>query len=309
MAARAFFRSNRLVRAISSHAESLKTLCINILLLILFFVLKMQNRIIYRFSLIIIALIGIVFVINPDFTVDGQVTNVKCYAGADGSIDITTSGGAPPFKYVWGNGDSTTHIDSLQPGSYTFTVTELGNQCKLSGTYQVTAPDSLKMLAVVTNNTCSESNGSINITPSGGTGPYFYRWSNNANGNAVTGLSEGKYSVVLTDANGCVANYSFKLADTSCDNIIIHNAISPNGDGINDTWVIEGLQHYPGNTVQVFDKWGDRIFEKTDYNNDWAGKGTNGDLPDGTYYYLVKLNSGKEPDGKDTFTGFLMIKR
>lgn len=248
-------------------------------------------------------------VINTDFTVNGQVTGVKCYGGADGSIDLTTSGGNPPFKYLWANGDTTNHLDSLQPGNYSVVVTEIFNGCKSSESYQVMVPDSLKIQAEVTNNICSESNGSISVAPTGGTAPYFYRWSNSANGNAIGGLPEGNYSLILTDANGCIANYSFKLEDTSCANIIIHNAISPNGDGINETWVIEGLQHYPGSTVQVFDKWGDKVFEKTDYNNDWAGKGPNGELPDGTFYYLIKLKNGKEPDGKDSFTGYLMIKR
>ena len=55
---------------------------------------------------------------------------------------------------------------------------------------------------------------------------------------------------------------------------MIHDGISPNGDGINDTWVVDGIQNYPANKVQVFDKWGDMVFEKDNYNNDWGGKGS-----------------------------------
>ena len=120
----------------------------------------------------------------------------------------------------------------------------------------------------------------------------------------------GSYSVIVTDANGCTQKYATLLQDTACHDIVIFNAISPNGDGINDTWEIQGLQHYPNNTVQVFDKWGDEVFQESNYKNDWVGMGKGGkELPDGTYYYLVKINGQKTPDGHDAFTGYLMIKR
>ena len=76
---------------------------------------------------------------------------------------------------------------------------------------------------------------------------------------------------------------------TAAMGINIHDAITPNGDGINDVWIIEGLQDYPKNTVQVFDKWGNLLYEQNNYNNDWGGHGSNGALlPDGTYFYLSR---------------------
>ena len=86
-------------------------------------------------------------------------------------------------------------------------------------------------------------------------------------------------------------------------------SLPPNGDGINDTWVIEGIQNYPANKVNIFDKWGDLVFERSNYNNDWGGNGKSGLLPDGTYYYLVKLNQHNPINGTENFTGTVLIKR
>ena len=135
--------------------------------------------------------------------------------------------------------------------------------------------------------------------------PYSYLWSDSTTGTGLYHLNAGYYSFVLTDFNGCTKTQNIEVPADNCTDIIVHNVITPNGDGINDTWVIEGMELYPKNTVQVFDKWGDMIYEKTNYKNDWAGK----DLPDGTYYYLVKLNGTNLRGGKETFTGTVLIKR
>jgi len=72
--------------------------------------------------------------------------------------------------------------------------------------------------------------------------------------------------------------------------------------------VIEGILDYPHNKVQLFDKWGSLVFEQSSYNNDWNGRGKQGEaLPDGTYFYLVKLNASG--GGKNAFTGYLLVKR
>src|ERR1019366_4162604 len=135
---------------------------------------------------------------------------------------------------------------------------------------------------------CDAGNGSVITVVSGGTAPYSYLWSNNATGNEITGLFSGTYSLSLTDKNGCLKKLSFVVEDTTCPGIVIYNGISPNGDGINDTWIIEGIQNFPASEVQVYDKWGDMVFEKKNYTNDWYGIGKGGSLlPDGTYYYLV----------------------
>lgn len=79
-----------------------------------------------------------------------------------------------------------------------------------------------------------------------------------------------------------------------CDKLLIFNGFSPNGDQANDYWHILGIEAYPNNTVQVFNRWGNLVFEQRGYTNALAWDGTwNGKaLPDGTYYYLIDLGNG-----------------
>jgi gliding motility-associated-like protein/uncharacterized repeat protein (TIGR01451 family) len=80
--------------------------------------------------------------------------------------------------------------------------------------------------------------------------------------------------------------------------IEVFNAVSPNGDGDNDVFYIRGLECYPNNTVEIFNSWGTKVFERSQYNNnDRAFKGVSEghltvnkseELPDGTYYYILK---------------------
>ena len=90
----------------------------------------------------------------------------------------------------------------------------------------------------------------------------------------------------------------------------IPSGFSPNNDGINDTWVIRGLEEYPNHKIKVFNVWNTRVFESENYQNDWAGTNQtqiyfgDGRLPEGTYYYIFDLGNGKKP-----LKGFVFIKR
>jgi large repetitive protein len=78
-----------------------------------------------------------------------------------------------------------------------------------------------------------------------------------------------------------------------CDDIIIYNGFSPNGDGINDFFTIEGLEKYPDHNLCVFNRWGNKVLDVKDYKNDWNGSWSNQTLPDGTYYYVLTKGDGK----------------
>ncbi len=91
----------------------------------------------------------------------------------------------------------------------------------------------------------------------------------------------------------------------------IYDAFSPNGDGINDTWFIEGIREFPNNTVKVFDEWNNLVYEATRYDNRdviWNGEtnvlSSGGMLRDGTYYYSVELGNGQ-----DALTGYVILKK
>ncbi len=88
-----------------------------------------------------------------------------------------------------------------------------------------------------------------------------------------------------------------------CEPFQVYTGFSPNGDGINDFFRIEGLQRYPNHYLEVYNRWGNRIFRTKNYRNDWGGNWQQNDLPDGTYFYILDDGEGK------TYSGYIQIRR
>jgi len=138
----------------------------------------------------------------------------------NGSVTSTVTGGTAPYTYAWSNSATTPSISSLSPGSYSVTVTDAVGCSVTKGSYvSVSSPVNIGLST--TNASCIfSSDGAITATPSGGTAPYIYAWSNAATTATITGLSKGGYYVNVTDANGCKANrytyVGYNPAGTSC---------------------------------------------------------------------------------------------
>ena len=103
-------------------------------------------------------------------------------------------------------------------------------------------------------------------------------------------------------ANGKCVQASVTVR-TLCDKITIYNGFSPNGDGRNDVFLIEGLQDHPNTKVTIYNRWGTQMYQSNDYKNDWGGKWHGDNIPDGTYFYQIILESG------DVYIGYLQIQR
>jgi gliding motility-associated-like protein len=237
------------------------------------------------------------------------VNNDTC-AGSRGSVSLNMAGGTNPYRYQWQGASGDSIARHLLAGTYSVTVLDYYN-CERDITFAVgSVIDTLVLTPHVINDICNGGFGSIEAVIAGGSEPYKYRWSNDSAGNRISGLLDGTYALRVTDLNNCSNTFSIDVAEDFCPPIIVHDVITPNGDGVNDLWVIEGIQNYPSNQVQLFDKWGDKVFEMHDYNNSWQGISNRGAaLPDGTYFYIVRLNRANQNGSKDTWTGSLLIKR
>lgn len=102
------------------------------------------------------------------------------------------------------------------------------------------------------------------------------------------------YTLRVTSDQGCIASdqVGVKVLKTPS----VPNAFSPNGDGVNDVWNIKNLKNYPNPSIQVFSRYGDRVFSSfSSADIAWDGKLNGIDIPVGTYYYIVKPGSGKAP--------------
>ena len=133
---------------------------------------------------------------------------------ANGSIDLTVSGGATPYTYLWSNGAMTEDLLNLSSGSYTCIITD-NTGCDLEVTYDVLPTNGGLTLNGITNDEdCGNSDGWINLFVTGGTGPYIYSWSSGETTEDLSNISYGTYTVVVTDAGGCSATETYSIAST-----------------------------------------------------------------------------------------------
>lgn len=125
--------------------------------------------------------------------------------------------------------------------------------------------------------------------------------------------NEGWYYLTVTDVNGCVGQDSVYLeVQPNAGCLTIPDLITPDADGFNDEWVINGLENFLDATVEIYNRWGNLIYTSSPYNNDWDGTvnngatiGTSGKAPVGTYFYIITLN---DADNTPPFKGYLEVQ-
>ena len=115
--------------------------------------------------------------------------------------------------------------------------------------------------------------------------PNLYLNNNTIKNPIVTGKQDQLYTLTVTGAGGCIS--SDETFIKVLKPIIIPNVFSPNGDGINDVWIIEQLVNYPGATVEVYTRTGQLIYSTVGYDKPWDGNYNNKPVPVATYYYII----------------------
>jgi len=179
------------------------------------------------------------FVPEPDeITYDAVITDVFCASESTGAIDISNvQGGTPPYSFSWSNGATAQSISNLAAGSYTLTITD-SNGCITVETFIVDEPDNPLILNISTTDVIcwGEASGTATAEVSGGTpfpgGVYQYLWSNGETTQTITDLTEGTYSVIVTDANGCTIEGSATITqpDSPLKAFAGNNAVICSGD-------------------------------------------------------------------------------
>lgn len=199
----------------------------------------------------------------------------------------------PGFKsYEWNTGATTQTITVTTPGTYTVKVTNIFG-CENTGSTQVSYSVLAHIVSVnITNNTAT-----VILSQSGN-----YEFSLNnftwQDSNIFTNLNMGEYTVYVRTKSGCIIGQkSFSIFN-------IPNAISPNGDGINDTWRIAGLENYPGTEVSLYDRRGVTIYREIIKSKpfQWDGKYETHPISTGNYWYTIKVSDGR------IYNGWLLIK-
>jgi large repetitive protein len=141
-------------------------------------------------------------------------------------------------------------------------------------------------------------------------------------GNIANGVSETMTITAIVTHTGFYENTATISATSTDDNSLNNTSIieplpfhffipegfSPNGDGVNDLFVIRGISHFPENTIVIYNRWGNKVFEASPYQDNWDGKSSTGlhiggeELPAGTYFYVLDLG-----DGSDFYKGTIYL--
>ncbi|MDX9730020.1 MAG: PKD-like domain-containing protein, partial [Bacteroidales bacterium] len=160
------------------------------------------------------------FAYNLPQSADGAF-NIDC-SGGTGSVGVSVTGGSTGnYSYTWTTEDGSGIIQGVedQPGLgagiYTLRVSDL-NGCETEKTFTLTSPLPLMLELTPTHITCNSpgfDDGSVDLSVSGGIAPYTYLWSNGDITEDISGLTQGTYSVVITDANGCEATAGVIVTD------------------------------------------------------------------------------------------------
>ncbi|MBL7774832.1 MAG: SprB repeat-containing protein, partial [Saprospiraceae bacterium] len=150
---------------------------------------------------------------NP-ISASAAPTDISCKGAADGAVDLSVSGGLTGnFTYAWSNGATTQNIDGLSAGTYTVTVTH-PTGCTATASATVTEPSAIDPQPAANDISCfGLADGSIDLSPSGGTPSYSFAWSNGAGAQNISGLNAGAYTVTVTDAKGCTATVSATIIE------------------------------------------------------------------------------------------------
>lgn len=159
-------------------------------------------------------------VLCPGFSANPTSTDAVCTS--NGTATVAPTGGEEPYTYNWSNGGTADNI-SAPAGTYSVTITDnLGCQENTSVTIN-SSTVSIASTTGVNDATCTTADGGASVTPSNGTAPYTYAWSNGGVNNAINNLTPGNYSVTITDSKGCTGT---NTAVVGTNTVILTSTVS-----------------------------------------------------------------------------------
>jgi gliding motility-associated-like protein len=240
-------------------------------------------------------------ILQPNFAITLNGSETVC---SGSTTTITASGGG---TYLWSTGETGPSIVVSPTANTVYSVIIMNGSCSTTLTQSIYY---LEIPSATVEDTFYVSPGDY-IELSGPEGYTSYTWTPNLNLSSFStqltnfiGNSTTNYNVFSTAPNGCERNDSIVVIVLNFD---VPTGFSPNGDLVNDQFVIPGIETF-NVQLTVFNRWGDIVFESDHYQNDWDGTcGTplcmgKGPLPEGTYYYSITVSNSQ-------VDGFTTIKR
>ena len=278
----------------------------------------------------------ITYTMPPELVIYGEQTDSPLCPGDATVLEAGISTGVGPFTYDWSSGgDGTTETVNFDASQIvTLTVTDA---CGIQDSFDVEVE--YPVWDPITGNdpeVCLGIQGDLNLTGGVGeadfagnwVGQYeFYTWqysnydaSGNPqdsafvlvddaldslatfigpSGNFQAGLTQGDMDIYVIDQ--CGAEGTFNVSVIACDTEI-PNVFSPNGDSMNDFFRIPGIEGFPNSQLEIYNRWGNVIYQSNDYGGGWDGRINNEPVADGTYYYILRRSDGENFHGALTIT-------
>jgi gliding motility-associated-like protein len=207
----------------------------------------------------------------------------------------------PPTSKEGVNGTwSPSSINTATVGRTLYTFTPAAGQCGTSSQITIVV-NSLPTLTMGPDLTIAPgASTTLNISVTGNIVSYQWKPYTGLNNATIkdpvaSPSSTTIYTLDVIDDNKCEASDSIKITVSGgTSKILVPNAFSPNGDGINDTWIISNLSAYPGATVDVFNRYGQLVFHSENTNKAWDGTFNGEPLPVATYYYIIDLKNNEK---------------
>lgn len=232
----------------------------------------------------------------PQFVVEGNTVLCEDQTSVLSVIPGNFNGAAAEYTWYFEGGElaeTSANIQIVQIGTYEVTVNN--SDCITSREIEVTLNEN--PFELLLDSGCIDYDYMLwvaNLSEISGatvtwTGPGNFSFiGTEAN---ITGKMEGEYTATVTNDEGCTAVASIMVDNTSC---IIPRGISPNGDGLNDSFDLSNLDVIE---IKIFNRYGLKVYEAHDYLKEWYGQSDKGTLPTATYYYVITLSAGKQVTG------------
>jgi len=218
---------------------------------------------------------------NPLITPSGALS--FCFGGS------VTLSGENGLNYLWSTGATTQSIIDSVSRTVHLMVSNSSTGCVNSDSIKVVV---FPLPLVHAGNDTTISLG-FSYTLNGQQGA-IYSWlptTGLSNANIYNPIAEPlvttNYVLTVTDSNQCVNTDSLVITVLDDYLFTVSNALTPNGDGLNDVWNVQNLENYPDNSIAIFNRYGQEVYSATPYKNDWGGTYGGQLLPDGTYYYVL----------------------
>lgn len=233
---------------------------------------------------------------NIEMSLSFDLVSPACSGDENGEIECIVNGGSGDYTYEWSDGQAGPNAVALGAGTYAVTVTDntvIGLSAEAS--VVLIGPNPLEVDVVITAST-GGADGSLEAVVTGGTPDYTYIWNTGASTALVNELRPGAYGLQVIDASDCEVFVSQLTVPVEGQGecLGVKEVFSPNDDGRNDEFFINCISDY-NNTLQVFNRWGQLVYEATNYDNTWNGVDQKGNfLPEGGYFYVLEYEDNSE---------------